>query len=71
MRYLFFISKLYGYSIVRPLQEAIRARGDEVAWFVHGVSDTYLHDDERQFKTTAEVLETPGWRKLRTALEGF
>jgi len=57
MRYLFFISKLYGYSIVRPLQEAIRARGDEVAWFVHGVSDTYLHDDERQFKTTAEVMD--------------
>ena len=41
-RYLLFVSKLYGYSIVRPVQEAIRARGDEVAWFIHDVSDEHL-----------------------------
>lgn len=57
MRYLFFISKLYGYSIVRPVQAAIRARGDEVAWFVHGVSDEHLRDDERQLKTVDEVMQ--------------
>ncbi|MDT8382821.1 MAG: CDP-glycerol glycerophosphotransferase family protein [Gammaproteobacteria bacterium] len=56
-RYLLFVSKLYGYSIVRPVQEAIRARGDEVAWFVHGVSDQHLRADERQLKTVAEVMD--------------
>ncbi len=56
MRYLLFVSKLYGYSISRPVQAAIRARGDEVAWFVHGVSIKYLHDDERLLKTAEEVI---------------
>jgi len=56
MRYLFFVSKLYGYSIARPVQAAIRARGDEAAWFVHGVSDEHLHDDEQQLKTAEEVM---------------
>jgi len=57
MRYLLFVSKLYGYSIARPVQAAIRARGDEVAWFVHGVSDRHLHDDEQQLKTAEEVMD--------------
>jgi CDP-glycerol glycerophosphotransferase (TagB/SpsB family) len=57
MRYLIFISKLYGYSIARPVQEAIRARGDEVAWFVHDVSDEHLRDDEQQLKTAQEVMD--------------
>lgn len=56
MRYLIFVSKLYGYSIARPVQAAIRTRGDEVAWFIHGVSDEYLRDDERQLKTVEEVM---------------
>ncbi len=33
-RYLFYISELYGFAISRPLQSAIVARGDEVAWFL-------------------------------------
>ncbi len=57
MRYLFFVSKLYGYSIARPVQAAIRARGDEAAWFVHGVSDEHLHDDEQQLKTAKAVMD--------------
>ena len=57
MRYLLFVSKLYGYSIVRPVQKAIRARGDEVAWFVHDVSDEHLRADEKQLKTVAEVMD--------------
>ncbi len=56
MRYLLFVSKLYGYSIVRPVQAAIRARGDEVAWFIHGVSNAHLQDNERQLKTVEEVI---------------
>lgn len=56
MRYLLFVSKLYGYAIVRPVQAAIRARGDEVAWFIHGVSSEHLRDDERQLHTVEEVM---------------
>ena len=56
-RYLLFVSKLYGYSIVRPVQEAIRTRGDEVAWFIHGVSNEHLRADERQLNTVKEVMD--------------
>lgn len=32
-RYLLFASELYALAILRPLQDAIRSRGDEAAWF--------------------------------------
>ena len=57
MRYLLFVSKLYGFSIARPMQAAIRARGGEVAWFVHSINDGYLRDDEQQLKTVDEVMK--------------
>lgn len=34
--YLFYISQNYSFEILRPLQQAIRARGDRCAWFVEG-----------------------------------
>lgn len=54
-RYLFFINHLYAYSILRPLQKAIRQRGDEVAWFLQGADSQFIRDDEKQLYTVEEV----------------
>jgi len=53
--YLFFINHLYAYSILRPLQKAIRQRGDDVAWFVQGTDASHLKQDEKQLTTVEQV----------------
>lgn len=47
-RYLFFVSELYALAILRPLQAAIRAQGDEAAWF-------FERDRTAHFLRTDEV----------------
>jgi CDP-glycerol glycerophosphotransferase (TagB/SpsB family) len=54
-KYLFFVTAEYSYSILRPLQTAIRRRGEHAAWYVFGCSSSQLRSDEIQLTTINEV----------------
>ncbi|MCC4593649.1 CDP-glycerol glycerophosphotransferase family protein [Xanthomonas sacchari] len=54
--YLLYGSERYALAILRPLQAAIRARGDEAAWFFDGPGAEDLTPDERHLATVEEVL---------------
>lgn len=53
--YLFYGSERYTLAIMRPVQEAIRARGEKVAWFFGGPGAEHLHGDELLLTTVDEV----------------
>lgn len=55
--YLFYISQNYSFSILRPLQNAIRARGDNVSWFLSGdeINESYLQQDESRLYSVKQV----------------
>ena len=57
-KYLFYVSQLYAFAIVRPLQVAILSRGDDVAWFFDKPEKLlpYLRANEKCLKTAAEVI---------------
>jgi len=55
--YLFFVSLTYSYSILRPLQDAIWQRGDEVAWFIEDNCEIWLQQDEKQLYTIQQVID--------------
>ena len=56
-KYLLFVSLPYAYSILRPLQQEIRKRGDVVVWFVETGCPDALLPDEKRLKTVQEVLD--------------
>lgn len=58
-KYLFYVSQIYGFAIVRPLQDSIIARGDKVAWFFEDSERLmpYLRSHENVLKTLKEAIE--------------
>lgn len=55
--YLLYGSERYALAILRPVQAAIRARGDEAAWFFDGPGAEDLADDE----TLLSVQQVREW----------
>ena len=55
--FLFYVSELYAFPILRPLQATIRAQGDRVAWFLEDAKRLggHLKPDEQLLGTVAEV----------------
>ena len=58
-KYLFFISQDYSFPVLRPLQEAILQRGDEVQWFMYGdeIHKAYILPDEKVLHGIEEVVD--------------
>lgn len=56
-RYLMFVMQPYSYAILRPLQSAILARGDKVAWFLSGcdVNADSLNESEHYLSSIEQV----------------
>lgn len=55
--YLFFVSVSYSYPILRPLQEVILRRGDDIAWFIEQDCPVMLKKEEKWLRTVQEVME--------------
>jgi len=55
-RYLLYGSVRYALAMLRPLQAAIRARGDEAAWFFDGDGWQELGPDETLLRSVDEVM---------------
>ena len=55
--YLFFVSVAYSYPILRPLQDEIKRRGDDVAWFIEPDCPVLLAQDERWLQSVQEVMD--------------
>jgi len=55
MNFLLFATQAYSLAIMRPLQEAILKRGDNVAWFLYQLDPELLTPSENILTTVSEV----------------
>lgn len=56
-RYLFYASENYAFPVLRPVQQVIRQRGDQVAWFLTGnaLAGGQIEKEEQQLHSVTEV----------------
>lgn len=54
--YLFYGSERYTQAIMRPIDAAIKSRGDKVAWFFNGPGAEDLHSDDLQLTSIDDVI---------------
>ena len=56
-KYLFYISQNYSFSILRPIQQVLLKRGDQVHWFFEGpdVNSEYLNANEKLLKSIEQI----------------
>ena len=68
-RYLFYAEQNYCYGILRPVQNVLCARGDEVAWLPVGrdFDHSGFRADERVFATAREAID---WRPCAVLAPG-
>ncbi len=58
-RYLFYLSENYSFKILRPLQQEVLKRGDQVKWFVEGnsVNRNYFKANEQQLDNVKAIID--------------
>lgn len=55
--YLLFASHSYAFSILRPIEQAIRLRGDEAAWWIEYSCPDLRTEDEKRLYNLSEVKQ--------------
>jgi len=57
-KFLFYISQDYSFSILRPIQEVLLARGDEVRWFIEGnnVNTAFFSKNEYLIESASKIF---------------
>jgi len=55
--FLLFASQLYSYSILRPVQAALRQRGETVAWYIRNMDNRFARPDEHVLTTIKQVKQ--------------
>ena len=55
--YLFYGSERYTQAIMRPIDAAIKARGDKVAWFFNGPGAEDLQEGDQLLSTVDDVMQ--------------
>lgn len=68
-KFLFYISQNYSFAILRPIQQILLARGDEVRWFFEGndVNPAFMSENEKLLNTVQQVKEYAADVTLATA----
>ena len=56
-RYLLFASQSYSIAILRPIQDEIRARGDDVSWYLYNVDKELLKTEEKLLTSVKSVKQ--------------